>query len=263
VTQGAGGAREGKPHVEVRPIPGLEQLPYAEVWLRAADETRWLEASAAARAIGKPGLEVWTTDQTPEVVAFLEERAYEVVRRYRISELDVERAPEPGPPAVPLTTLALHPELAPALHAIATDAYPDQPGRAEQLISPYEVWRGWGLDPYPPEAVVIALAATEPVGYGIIGVDGEHGEHAFTAVARAARGRGIAGAIKRAQIAWAKQHGIRTLRTANELRLAGMLALNDRHGYRPLYTELVLRGPASPAAGGYAAARTGRSIGAL
>jgi GNAT superfamily N-acetyltransferase len=75
-------------------------------------------------------------------------------------------------------------------------------------------------------------------------VDGGAGRHGFTGVRRTARGRGIAGAVKRAQIAWAKQHGLRTLRTANELRLPQMLALNERHGYRPLYTELVLRGPA-------------------
>jgi len=40
-------------------------------------------------------------------------------------------------------------------------------------------------------------------------------------------------------------HGICTIRTANELRLTQMLALNERHGYRVLYTELVLRGPAA------------------
>ena len=71
--------------MEVRPIPGLEQLPYAEVWLREADEAQLREASAAAGALGKSGLEVWTTDETPAVVPFLEERGYEVVRRYRVS----------------------------------------------------------------------------------------------------------------------------------------------------------------------------------
>ena len=65
------------------------------------------------------------------------------------------------------------------------------------------------------------------------------------AIARAPRGRGIASAIKRAQIAWARERGLRTLRAANETRLAGMLALNRRLGYRLLYTEIVLRGPAA------------------
>src|SRR3954454_8781219 len=58
--------------VNVIPIPGLEHLPFAEVWFHEIDEVRWREASAAARALGKTGLEAWTTDRTPEVVAFLQ-----------------------------------------------------------------------------------------------------------------------------------------------------------------------------------------------
>ena len=34
-----------------------------------------------------------------------------------------------------------------------------------------------------------------------------------------------------------------TLRTATEVRLDSMLALNRRFGYVPLYEEIVLRGP--------------------
>ena len=65
------------------------------------------------------------------------------------------------------------------------------------------------------------------------------------AVARDARGRGVAGALKRAQVRWAKQQGIEKLRTANEVRLDSMLDLNRRFGYVPLYAEIVLRGPAA------------------
>ena len=92
--------------MEVKPIPGLEHLPFAEVWLREPSEALWREASAAARAIGKDGLEVWTTDETSDVIPFFEERGYEVVRRYRITELDVTAAPAPNAPAFPLTTFA-------------------------------------------------------------------------------------------------------------------------------------------------------------
>src|SRR3954471_7341450 len=99
-------------------MPGLEQLPWAEVWFHHIDEARWRDASAAAREIGKPGLEVWTTDATPEVVAFLEERGYEEVRRYAISELDLAAADDPGPPAFPLVTLAERPDLVERLFEI-------------------------------------------------------------------------------------------------------------------------------------------------
>ncbi|MFL6029521.1 MAG: GNAT family N-acetyltransferase [Gaiellaceae bacterium] len=231
--------------MDVKPIPGLEHLPFAEVWLREPDDTLWRQASALARAIGKDGLEVWTTDATPDVVPFLEQRGYEIVRRYRITELDVDAAPDPDPPAFPLTTFAARPDLAAELYEVACEAYPDQPGRSEQRISPFDVWRSWGLDPHPPDAYFIALDGERVLGYGYLEVEGDRATHGFMALRREVRGRGLGGAIKRAQIAWAKQHDVRTLRTATELRLASMLSLNERLGYRPLYTEFVLRGPAA------------------
>jgi hypothetical protein len=47
------------------------------------------------------------------------------------------------------------------------------------------------------------------------------------------------------QVSFAKEHGIATLRTANEVRLDSMLDLNRRIGYVPLYEEVVLRGPSA------------------
>ena len=226
-------------------MPGLEHLPFAEVWFRSIDEGGWRQASAAARALGKSGLEVWTTTESPEVVAFLEQRGYQEVRRYVISELDVASTPDPAPPGMTIATFADRPDLAPELFQIALESYPDQPGRSEQVIESFESWRHWGLDGHPPEATFIVLEGAAVVGYGFLDVDGDAGHHGFTAIARSARGPGVASAIKRAQIIWAKEHGLRTLRTANETRLAGMLALNRRHGYRPLYDEIVLRGPAA------------------
>ena len=225
-------------------IPGLEQLPYAEVWFHELDEARWREASGLARMLGKTGLEVWTTDRTPEVVAFLEPRGYDEVRRYVISELDVAAAPDPDPPAFDLVTFAERPDLAGALYELAQIAHPDQPGRSESMVS--EAWYEWGLRANPPESYFIALDEDDRVlGYGYLEQDDGQWKNGFMAVARDARGRGIAGAIKRAQIAWAKTNGVPTLRTANEVRLEGMLALNQRFGYRTLYDEIVLRGPAA------------------
>jgi GNAT superfamily N-acetyltransferase len=178
--------------VEARPIPGLEHLPFAEVWLHEAGEERWREASAAAAALGKTGLEVWTTTRTPDVVSFLLARGFEEHRRYAISRLDVAAAPDPGEPAVPLVTLG------------------ERGGVA---------------------------------GYGYLEEQDGTWRHGSTAVARAHRGRGIAGAIKRAQIRFAKQNGIAALETANELRVP-LLGLSRRLGYEHLCDEVVLRGPA-------------------
>ncbi len=224
--------------MDVKPMPGLAALPFAEVWFHEIDEARWAEASRRAHELGKTGLEVWTTTRTPEVAAFLEARGYTEHRRYVISELDVACAPD-EPPALPVTTLAEHPELADELYALARVAYADQPGRAETSFG--DEWFEWGLRAHRPEAYLIVLEDGRVLGYGYL-MEGPW-RHGFTAVARDARGRGVAGSIKRAQIAWAKANGIATLETANEVRLTGMLDLNRRLGYRPKYEEIVLRGP--------------------
>ena len=229
-------------------MPGLEHLPFAEVWFHEIDDDSFRAASAAARAIEKTGLEVWTTDAASAVVAFLADRGYHEVRRYVISELDVAAAAVPEPPAFELVSFAERPDLARSLYVIACESYVDQPGRSEQRMPPFREWRRWGLDPHPADAYLIALEAGDPVGYGYLELEGGRGTHGFTAVARAARGRGVAASLKRAQIAWAKAHDLRTLRTATETRLVQMRALNARHGYRPLYEEIVLRGPAAGAA---------------
>jgi mycothiol synthase len=232
--------------VDVRRIPGLEHLAYAEVWFHEVDEERWRAASAAAASLGKSGLEAWTTDRTPRVAEFLAQRGYEEVRRYAISELDVAAAPDPGAPAYAIVTYADRRDLAPQLHALAELAYGDQPGRAGSRI---DGWREWGLERHPPEAYFIALDGDDVLGYGYLEHEGDEWRNGFMAVARAARGRGVAGAIKRAQIAWAKAHGVPALRTANETRLESMIALNRRLGYARLYDEIVMRGPLAAGSG--------------
>ena len=216
--------------MDVKPVPGLEHLPYAEVWFHELDDTRLHDASSAARALGKTGLEAWTTTRTPEVAERLAARGYEEVRRYVVSELDVAAAPDPGEPAYDIVPASDRPDLIERLYAIARIAYADQPGRAETRID--ESWFQWGLLPGP---AFVAVEDDTVLGYGVL--------NNFLAVAREARGRGVAGAVKRAQIAWAKANGVATLTTANEVRLEQMLALNRRLGYRPLYEEIVLRGP--------------------
>ena len=227
--------------MDVHEIPGLAHLPYAEVWLHEPDEAALREASAKARELGKTGLEVWTTNEA--VAPFLVTRGYDEVRHYVISELDVAAAPDLGPPSFDVATLADRPVPAETLYAIALESYRDQPGRAETLIGDFDRWRGWGLDPHPPEAYFVAHDGGDVLGYAYLTQENGVWTHGFAAVARAHRGRGVAGALKRAQIRWAKENGIASVRTATETRLVQMRALNERFGYRPLYTEIVLRGP--------------------
>ena len=85
------------------------------------------------------------------------------------------------------------------------------------------------------------------IGFAILAVEGDEGEHVHTGVAAHWRGQGVAESLKRAQIRWAKANGLRILRTANEVRIPQIIRLNERYGYRPEPAEIVLRGPLAPA----------------
>jgi mycothiol synthase len=232
--------------VQVRAIPGQEHLPWAEVHLDAVDAGRWREASAAARGLGKSGLQVWTTEETPGVVAFLEARGYREVLRYLRFELDVAAAPDPAEPEWELTTLAERPDLLPEVYELSCATHRELPGREDANLGPLDAWRSWSYDPHPKDAYYVAVADGRVVGFGILKVEGDAGEHLMTAVAREWRGRGVAEAIKRAHIRWAKQHGLRVLRTANEVRIPAIRRLNERYGYEQRPAEIVLRGPLAP-----------------
>jgi GNAT superfamily N-acetyltransferase len=177
------------------------------------------------------------------VAAYLEAHGFEEHRRYVVSRLDVAAAADPGEPTVPLVTLAERPDLADELYALARVAHGDQPGRAGTQVG--DGWYEWGLRAPCGDAYFIALDEGRVAGYGYLEEADGTWRHGFTAVARPHRGRGIAGAIKRAQIRFAKANGIAFLETANELRVP-MLGLSRRLGYERLYDEVVLRGPLSP-----------------
>ena len=65
----------------------------------------------------------------------------------------------------------------------------------------------------------------------------------MTGVKRAWRRRGIAGALKRRQIIWAKENGYERLATQNEARNEPIRKLNTRLGYREAPGRIVMRGP--------------------
>ena len=116
-------------------------------------------------------------------------------------------------------------------------AYPDVPGEETTLIDPYEEWLSNDMqgDSDRPDATFIALVDGDVAGYAKLALsksDAKVAYHDMTGVLRAYRGRGIASALKRTQIRWAKQAGYEKLQTANEVRNAPIRALNQRHGYK-------------------------------
>jgi GNAT superfamily N-acetyltransferase len=94
-----------------------------------------------------------------------------------------------------------------------------------------------------PDAVFVALEGEEVVGYAKFAISNARPGvliHDLTGVKRAHRGRGIAGALKRTQIAWAKAKGFQKIETMNEVRNEPIRRLNERHGYQPTPGHIVL-----------------------
>ncbi len=196
-----------------------------------------LESWAAARGITE--LEGPVSEDDEESLAWSARRGYtEIGRNSRlVLDLTAIDAPEPSPPAgVEIVTWAERPELAQGLWEVAREATPDIPGEEEDDIGTLEEWltrdmQGASDD---PRAVFVALAEGEVAGYAKLSLLPETPERVYndlTGVRRSARGRGIAGALKRTQIAWAKKQGYTTLQTSNEVRNEPIRRLNQRHGY--------------------------------
>ena len=97
-----------------------------------------------------------------------------------------------------------------------------------------------------PEGTFVAVAGDDVVGYAKFSFWAAKPDtlfHDLTAVKRAWRGRGVARALKRTQLDWAKEQGFRYARTSNEERNEPIRRLNAELGYRPIPGRIVLDGP--------------------
>ena len=184
-----------------------------------------------------------------ESIGFAERRGFRETERNAMAVLDLREldpAPVAPPPGIEVTTWAERPELTPAIFEVAREALPDIPG-AERQPDTLQNWlTHFGRPSSPRDATFVALAGAEVVGYAQLTTTAAQPQAAFhdmTAVKRAWRGRGIAGALKRAQIAWAKEHGYERLETENEARNEPIRRLNSALGYRPALGHVILDGP--------------------
>jgi GNAT superfamily N-acetyltransferase len=150
------------------------------------------------------------------------------------------------PEGVELARLADRPELAEAIYAVACESMGDVPGHEDW--TPPEPERFLQQHVHSPQTeLTLALVDGEVVGYAKLFVDGTRGVHSMTAVKRAWRRRGVARALKSAQIAWAAEHGLERLEATNERRNDPMLTVNRALGYRPAVGRIGLLGPLAPA----------------
>ena len=203
------------------------------------------EVSRRAAERGKDELQVelWEDDAEPR--GFFERRGYRFVGGERAVVLDL-RTHEPEPvEAIPgVQIVERTEEHVEDSYEVARQAGEDIPGSEAPS---YESFRALDVDrpSLRPELCFVALAGGEVIGYAILNDFGRECHHGLTAVRRDWRRRGVAAALKRTQIARAKELGYLRLVTESEERNDPMRKLNQKLGYLPdpSLSTVVLRGP--------------------
>ena len=232
------------------PAKGSEQL------LGAAFD----EVEKRARADKAQTLQAFTRANDRERIEFLRGRGYEQDRLERAWELDLvaardrivsmaassrERMSAQG---IELTTLdrwdapdALH-----QLYELDTAATTDIPSTETFVPHDFENWRLWFSKPaLHRDRFWIALSEGRVLGLSVLLYPKRgHVNTDFTGVARDARGRGIARALKLETLVQAIELGVRAVRTENDGENAPILHLNQDFGYREVPGWLQFAKPA-------------------
>jgi GNAT superfamily N-acetyltransferase len=199
---------------------------------------------------GIPEIRAMVAEDDPESLTFAERRGFREANRNGRMVLDLQAIEVPAvdsPPGIDITTWDERPELTQAIYEVACEALPDVPGDEDRTMETFDQWLVQMQRPSDRAAATfVALAGDEVVGYAKFSLTAAQPNVAFhdmTGVKRAWRGRGIAGALKRAQVGWAKEQGYERLMTENELRNEPIRRLNRALGYRTAPGHVVLRGP--------------------
>ena len=214
---------------------GFGQALYAEL-LRWSAERGCVEVQTSV------------AEDDPASLAWADQRGFREIGRDLVVVLDLTTIDPPAidpPPGIEIVTWAERPELARGLYDVYVEADSDVPGQDEAELPSFEEWLSDDMEGSSDraDAVFVALDGDEVVGYAKLSLPHEFtgtAWHDLTGVKRAWRGRGIASALKRAQIAWAKEQGFERLQTVNEQRNAPIRHLNERYGYRPQPGRIVL-----------------------
>lgn len=172
---------------------------------------------------------------------FTAHRGFEEVNR----DVDVllEITPEDGEVAPGI--VELREEHLRGTYAVAAECIPEMALPQHAEVRPYDEWLAQEERNSP--VAFVALDGDEVIGYArlySISALPHRLENGFTGVLCSHRRRGIATALKRAQISWAAANGYLELVTSSVEGNDAMRTVNERLGYKPLPAWIVVQGPA-------------------
>jgi mycothiol synthase len=166
-----------------------------------------------------------------EAVEWVQHRDFEEYDRQielsrQVQEVEEEALPPSGIEITELAEEHVH-----GAYAVAVECFPDMPVTPAIPAPPFDEWLE---EEIPGPVTFVALDDGQVVGYAAL-LDRVEGlaEHGLTAVLRSHRGRGIATALKQAQLRWASEHRYGELATWTQDGNAAMQAVNLKLGYRP------------------------------
>ncbi len=207
--------------------------------------------SSWARELGYSELMGPVKEADAPSLAWVGRRGFVEVGRNSVLALDLTaiQAPAVDPPnGIEVVSWAERPDATEGMYEVAREAYPDVPGEEDAEIAPFEEWLSMDMQGAGdrPEATFVAFEGDEVVAYAKLSLSLARptvAMHDMTGVKRAWRGRGIAGALKAAEIAWALANGYERLETQNEERNEPIRRLNERYGYVVEPGSVTVRGP--------------------
>jgi len=228
------------------PTPGKGRF-----WIAVAPESRGRGIGAALyrqieEYLGTRG--AWRmrsqVDADPAGERFLMTRGFERRGADLVSQLDLAGAPleEPSLPAgFRLEPLGRARNRIEDLFAICAAGELDMPGDEPETSLTIEDWKldDFGVPDLSHEGSFVALDGERAVALAFLAVDPRRGlaYNQMTATLPEFRRRGLALAVKLAAARWAREASFERILTENDARNAGMLAINDRLGYRFLYEQ--------------------------
>jgi len=223
----------------------------AEHRRRGVGTALYRSLSTWTREHGIDEIEVPVLDNDPESLAYATRRGFVEERRELGVVLDVTGMESPAlvpPEGIEIVTWADRPELAQGMYEVSLETYPDIPGFEDDELESFEDWLAHDMQGSGdrPEATFVAVAGDEVVGYAKFSLTAAQptiAHHDISGVKRAWRGRGVARALKTAQIRWAIANGYTELRTRNEERNEPIRRLNASLGYRPGIGRVYFVGP--------------------